>query len=102
MCCVSAVSYFYILNHVTFLHIKVEIARIYEKKRKAREDKVNFRSACRPAGMSRHNQQRSVEEVRSLLGGTHAMKSLKPRIDIREDLLTGVNMGASAPHLIRK
>ena len=30
--------------------------------------------------MSRHNQQRSVEEVRSLLGGTHAMKSVKPSI----------------------
>jgi hypothetical protein len=62
-----------------------------EKKREAREDRVNFRSNCRPAGMSRHNQQRSVEEFRSLLGGTHAMKSVKPRIDILEDLSTGVN-----------
>jgi hypothetical protein len=52
--------------------------------------------------MSRHNQQRSVEEVRSLLGGTHAMKIVKPRRDILEDLLTGVNMDASAPHLIHK
>jgi hypothetical protein len=49
-----------------------------EEKREAREDKVNFRSAWRPAGMSRHNQQRSVKEGRSLLGGTHAMKSVKP------------------------
>ena len=65
------------------------------KKREAREDRVNFRSAWRPAGMSRHNQQRSIEEVRSLLGGTHAMKSVKPSIDIIEGLSTGVNIGAS-------
>jgi hypothetical protein len=52
--------------------------------------------------MSRHNQQSSVEEVRSLLGGTHAMKSVKPCIDIIEGLLTGINMDASAPHLIHK
>jgi hypothetical protein len=52
--------------------------------------------------MSRHNQQRSVEEVRSLLGGTRAMKSVKPSIDIIEGLSTGVNMDASAPHLIEK
>ena len=50
----------------------------------------------------RDNQQRSVEEVRSLLGGTHAMKGVKPRIDILEDLSTGFIMDASAPHLIRK
>jgi hypothetical protein len=47
-------------------------------------------------------QQRSVEEVRSLLGGTHAMKSVKSSIDIIEGLSTGVNMDASAPHLIHK
>jgi hypothetical protein len=52
--------------------------------------------------MSRHNQQCSVEEVRSLLGSTHAMKSVKPSIDIIEGLSTGVNMDASAPHLINK
>jgi hypothetical protein len=52
--------------------------------------------------MSRHNQQRSVEEGRSLLGGTHAMKSLKPSIDILEGLSTGINMDAFAPHLIHK
>jgi hypothetical protein len=52
--------------------------------------------------MSRHNQQRSVEEGRSLLGGTHAMESVKPSVDILEGLSTGVNMGASAPHLIHK
>jgi hypothetical protein len=46
---------------------------INEEKREAWEGRVNFRSAWRPAGMSRHNQQRSVEEGRSLLGGTHAM-----------------------------
>ena len=63
---------------------------------------MNFRSACWPAGMSRHNQQHSVEEVRSLLGGTHAMKSVKPSTDIIEGLSTGVNMDASAPHLIQK
>ena len=79
-----------------------------EKKREAREDRVNFRSACRPAGMTRHNQnyqkyqQRSVGEVRSLLGGTHAMRSVKPNIDIIEGLSTGVNMDASAPHLTQK
>ena len=63
----------------------------YEEKREAREDRVD----C-------HNQQRSVEEGRSLLGGTHAMKSVKASIDIIEGLSTGFNMGASAPHLIRK
>ena len=63
---------------------------------------MNFRSAWRPAGMSRHNQQRSVEEGRSLLGGTHAMESVKPSVDILEGLSTGVNMDASAPHLIHK
>ena len=71
----------------------------YEEKREAREDRVNFRSAWRPNGMSRHNQQRSVEEGRSLLGGTHAMKSVKPSIDIIEGLSTGVDMDAYAPHL---
>jgi hypothetical protein len=63
---------------------------------------VNFRSACRLAGMSRHNQQRNVEEVRSLLGGTHAMESVKPIIDIIEGLSTGVNMDASAPHFMSR
>jgi hypothetical protein len=72
------------------------------KKSAKREDRVNFRSAWRPAGMSRHNQQRSLEEGRSLLGGTHAMKSVKPSVDILEGLLTGVNMDVSAPHLIHK
>ena len=52
--------------------------------------------------MSRHNQQGSVEEGRSLLEGTHAMKSVKPSIDILEGLSTGVNMDASTPHLIHK
>jgi hypothetical protein len=52
--------------------------------------------------MSRHNQQRSVEEGRPLLGGTHAMKSVKPSIDIIEGLSTGFNMDVSAPHLIHK
>jgi hypothetical protein len=52
--------------------------------------------------MSRHNQQRSVEEGRSLLGGTHAMGSVKPSIDILEVLSIGFNMGVSAPHLIHK
>jgi hypothetical protein len=52
--------------------------------------------------MSRHNQQRSAEEGRSLLEGTHAMKSLKPSVDIIEGLSTGVNMDVSAPHLIHK
>ena len=63
---------------------------------------MNFPSAWRPAGMSRHNQQRSVEEVRSLLGGTNSMKIANPSIDIIEGLSTGVNMDASAPHLIHK
>ena len=72
------------------------------KKSAKREGRVNFWSAWRPAGMSRRNQQRSVEEGRSLLGGTHAMKIVKPRIDILEGLSTGVNMEASAPHLIHK
>ena len=52
--------------------------------------------------MSRHNQQRSVEEVRSLLGGTHAMKRVKPSIDILEGPSTDANVGVSAPHLIHK
>ena len=52
--------------------------------------------------MSRYNQQRSVKEGRSLLGGTHAMKSVKPSVAILEGLSTGVNMGVSAPHLIHK
>jgi hypothetical protein len=52
--------------------------------------------------MSRHNQQRSVEEGSSLLGGTHAMKRVKPSVDILEGLSTDVNMVVSAPHLIHK
>jgi len=52
--------------------------------------------------MSRHNQKRGVEEGRSLLGGTHAMKRVKPCVDILEGLSTGFNMGVSAPHLIHK
>jgi len=52
--------------------------------------------------MSRHNQQRSVEEGRSLVGGTHALKRVKPSVDILEGLSTGVNMDVSAPHLINK
>jgi hypothetical protein len=52
--------------------------------------------------MSRHNQQRSVKEGRSLLGSTHAMKSVKPSVDILEGLSTGVNMDVSAPHFIHK
>ena len=61
---------------------------------------MNFRTAWRPAGMSHHNQQRGVEEGRSLLGGTHATKSVKFSVDILEGLSTGVNMGVSAPKLI--
>ena len=41
--------------------------------------------------MSRHNQRRSAEEGRSLLGGTHAIKGVKPSKDILEGLSTGVN-----------
>jgi hypothetical protein len=52
--------------------------------------------------MSRHNQQRSVEEGRSLLGGTHAMESVKRSVDILEGLSTCVHMNVSAPHLIQK
>jgi hypothetical protein len=52
--------------------------------------------------MSRHNQQRSVEEGRSLLGGTLAIKSVKPSVDILEGLSTGVNMFVYAPYLIDK
>jgi hypothetical protein len=69
---------------------------------------VNFSSAWRPAGvfdappMSRHNQQRSVEEDRSLLEGTHAIKIVKPSVDILESLSTGVQVYVSAPHLIHK
>ena len=63
---------------------------------------MNFRSVWRPTGMSRHNQQRSVEEGRSLLEGTHAMKSVKPSVDILEGLSTGFNMDVSAPHLVHK
>ena len=63
---------------------------------------MNFPSAWRPAGVSRHNQQISVEKGRSLLGGTHLMKSVKPSVNILEGLWTGVNMDVSAPHLIQK
>jgi hypothetical protein len=52
--------------------------------------------------MSRHNQQRSVEEGRSLLSGTHTMKIVKPSVDILEGLSIGVKMDVSAPHLIHK
>ena len=72
------------------------------KKSAKREDRVNFRFALRPAGMSRHNQQRIVEEGCSLLGGTHAMESVKHSVDILEGLSNGFNMGVSAPHLIQK
>ena len=72
------------------------------KKSAKREGRVNFRSAWRPAGMSRHNQQRSVEEGRSLLEGTHAMKSVKPSVDTLEGLSTGVQVYVSAPHLNHK
>jgi hypothetical protein len=69
-------------------------------KKSAKRLRVNFRSAWRPAGMSRHNHQRSVEEGRSLLGGTHAIKSVKASVD--KCLSTGVNKNVSAPHLIHK
>jgi len=52
--------------------------------------------------MSRHNQQRSVEEGHSLLGGTHAMKRVKPSVDILEGPSTDVNVDFSAPQLIHK
>jgi hypothetical protein len=52
--------------------------------------------------MSRHNQQRSVEEGRSLLGVTHAMKSAKPSVEVLEGHSTGVNMDVSAPNSIHK
>jgi hypothetical protein len=52
--------------------------------------------------MSRQNQQRSAEEGRSLLGGTHSIKNVKPSVDILEGHSTGVNMDVSAPHLIQK
>jgi hypothetical protein len=52
--------------------------------------------------MWRHNQLRCIEEGRSLLGGTHAMESVKPSVDILEGLSTGFNMDVSAPHLIHK
>jgi hypothetical protein len=52
--------------------------------------------------MSRYNQQCSVEEDRSLLGGNHAIKIVKPSVDIPEGLSTGVNMDVSAPYLIYK
>ena len=63
---------------------------------------MNFRSAWRPAGMSRHNQQGSVEEGRSFLGGTHAVESVKLSVNILEGLSTGFSMVVSAPHLIHK
>jgi hypothetical protein len=69
---------------------------------------THFPSAWRPAGvsdappMSRHNQQRSIEEDRSLLRGNHTMKIVKPSVDILDGLSTGVNMDVCAPHLIQK
>jgi len=72
------------------------------KKNAKREGRVNLRSAWRPAGMSRHNQQGIVQGGCSLFGGTHAMKSVKPSVDILEGLSTGFNMDVSAPQLIHK
>ena len=51
---------------------------------------------------SRNNQPRRAEGGRSLLGGTHAMKSLKPSVDILEGHSTGINMDVSAPHFTHK
>jgi hypothetical protein len=76
-----------------------------EKKREAgRQGELSVGLAARRdvSPMSGHNQQRSVEEGRSLLGGTHAMKSMKPSVDNLEGLSTGVSMVVSAPHLIHK
>ena len=36
------------------------------------------------------------------MGGTHAIKSVKPSVDILEGLTTGFNMDVSAPHLVHK
>ena len=83
-------------------HFSKVIYSFKMKKSTKREGRVNFRLAWRPAGMSRHNQQPSVEESRSLLGGTHAMKSVKFSVDILEGLSTGFNIDFSAPHLIHK
>jgi hypothetical protein len=68
------------------------------KKSAKREDRANFRSAWRPAGMSRHNQQLSVEEGRSLLGGAHAMESVKPSVNILE--VFRLTLTWTFPHLI--
>jgi hypothetical protein len=78
------------------------------KKIAKREGRVNLPSTWRPAGvsdaplMSRHNQKRSVEEDRSLFGGAHAMKSVKPSAYIPEGLSTEVQVCVSAPYLIHK
>jgi hypothetical protein len=66
-----------------------------EKKREAGgqgEFSVGLAARRDASPMSRHNQQSSVEEG-SLLGGTHAMKSVKPSVDILEGLSNGVSMG---------
>jgi hypothetical protein len=76
-----------------------------EEKREAGEQgefSVGLAARRDASPMSRPNQQRSAEEGRSLLGGTRAMKSVKPSVDILIGLSTGVNMGVSAPHLIHK
>jgi hypothetical protein len=51
---------------------------------------------------NRNNKQRSAEEGRLLLRGTHAMKSVKPSLNILEDFATGFNKDVSAPHSIHK
>jgi hypothetical protein len=79
--------------------------RLNEEKREAGgqgEFSVGLAARRDASPMSRHNQQRSVEEGRSLLGGTNGMKSVKPSVDILEGLSTGVNIDVSAPHLIHK
>ena len=72
-----------------------------EEKREA-GGQGEFSVGLASAGMSHHNQQLCVEEGRSLLGGTHAIKSVKLSVYILELLSTGVNMNVSAPYLIHR
>jgi hypothetical protein len=59
-----------------------------------------WHDALRPVTRKNGSEQNSAR--RSLLGGTHAMKSMKPSVDILEVLSNGFKLDVSAPHLIRK
>ena len=85
-------------SHSAVIFVQLSRNRGNEEKREAGgqgEFSVGLAARRDASPMSRHKKQRSVEEGRSLLGGTHAMKSVKPSIHILEGHSTGVNMDVS-------